>query len=147
MKLLRKSCLAAFVLGAIAVLFGVATDNIALWRPAVVLAAIGLSIGLGALQRVAGYQFTSWIFTCVVVGMCYPSAVLHWGDFDLRHPWLILIAVQMVMFGMGTQMGLRDFAGEVERRERCSGPARKGDRTDRMQIAPSLLEVDCKLAL
>lgn len=114
MKLLRKSCLAAFVLGAIAVLFGVATDNIALWRPAVVLAAIGLSIGLGALQRVAGYQFTSWIFTCVVVGMCYPSAVLHWGDFDLRHPWLILIAVQMVMFGMGTQMGLRDFAGVLK---------------------------------
>ncbi len=28
----------------------------------------------------------------------------------MRNPWLILIVVQLVMFGMGTQMSLRDFA-------------------------------------
>src|SRR5580765_1949696 len=43
--------------------------------------------------------------------MIFPQAFLRWGDFDLRNRWLILVVVQLVMFGMGTQMGLRDFAG------------------------------------
>ncbi|MCW9705268.1 bile acid:sodium symporter family protein [Aliifodinibius sp. 1BSP15-2V2] len=43
--------------------------------------------------------------------MIYPSAFLEWGSFDLRHPWVILIVVQLVMFGMGTQMSVDDFSG------------------------------------
>jgi BASS family bile acid:Na+ symporter len=46
--------------------------------------------------------------------MMYPASFLHWGTFDLRNKWLILFVVQMVMFGMGTQMSLRDFAGIVK---------------------------------
>ena len=30
---------------------------------------------------------------------------------NLREKWLILLVVQTVMFGMGTQMSLKDFAG------------------------------------
>ena len=45
--------------------------------------------------------------------MIYPAQFLQVGNFDLRSPWLILIVVQLVMFGMGTQMSLRDFAGGV----------------------------------
>jgi len=44
-----------------------------------------------------------------VGGMVYPDAFLHWGNFDLRNKWLILIIVQLVMFGMGTQMSIHDF--------------------------------------
>src|SRR5215471_19723224 len=43
--------------------------------------------------------------------MIWPGAFLHWGDFDLRNKWLILVVVQLVMFGMGTQMSLKDFVG------------------------------------
>src|SRR5436190_8926523 len=43
--------------------------------------------------------------------MIFPRPFLRWGDFDLRNKWLILIVVQLVMFGMGTQMSLKDFAG------------------------------------
>ena len=43
--------------------------------------------------------------------MLFPSAFLHWGSFDLRNKWLILVVVQMVMFGMGIQMSLKDFSG------------------------------------
>jgi BASS family bile acid:Na+ symporter len=32
----------------------------------------------------------------------------------LRNKWLILVVVQLVMFGMGTQMSLRDFAGVIQ---------------------------------
>src|SRR5262249_3854183 len=58
-------------------------------------------------------QFTAWILAAVVAAMIYPAAFLKWGDFDLRQPWLILLVVQVVMFGMGTQMSLKDFAGVV----------------------------------
>src|SRR5258708_5502727 len=43
--------------------------------------------------------------------MVFPGAFLKWGNFDLRSPWLILLVVQMVMFGMGTQMRIKDFVG------------------------------------
>jgi len=43
--------------------------------------------------------------------MIYPQAFLKWGNIDLRNKWLILIIVQMVMFGMGIQMSIRDFSG------------------------------------
>jgi BASS family bile acid:Na+ symporter len=58
-----------------------------------------------------GYQFTGWIVVAFTAAMIFPQAFLRWGSFDLRNRWLILIVVQLVMFGMGTQMGLKDFAG------------------------------------
>jgi BASS family bile acid:Na+ symporter len=46
--------------------------------------------------------------------MIYPTAFLKVGDFNLRDRWLLLIIVQLVMFGMGTQMSLKDFAGVIK---------------------------------
>lgn len=79
-----------------------------------VLLVGGLAVGALALRRsprLRGYQFTAWIVAAVAAAMCYPAAFLRWGDLDLRNKWLILGVVQLVMFGMGTQMSLRDFAG------------------------------------
>jgi BASS family bile acid:Na+ symporter len=45
------------------------------------------------------------------MAMIYPAQFLHVGDFDMKNKWVMLIAIQMVMFGMGTQMSLKDFAG------------------------------------
>jgi len=50
----------------------------------------------------------------VTAAMFYPDRFLHAGDIDLRNKWLILVVVQLVMFGMGTQMSLRDFAGVIQ---------------------------------
>jgi len=58
-----------------------------------------------------GYLFTAWIAAAFTAGMIYPQGFLRWGNFDLRNKWVILVVVQLVMFGMGTQMGLKDFAG------------------------------------
>ena len=58
-----------------------------------------------------GYQFTAWIVAVVTAAMIYPAQFLHVGGFDMRNKWVMLIAIQLVMFGMGTQMSLRDFAG------------------------------------
>ncbi len=81
------------------------------WKLFLVGAAALLPVALRFVPRLRGYQFTAWIIAAVAAAMVYPSAFLKWGELDLRAPWLILIVVQIVMFGMGTQMSLKDFAG------------------------------------
>lgn len=76
--------------------------------------AVFFALGLGALPRLEGYQYTAWIVAAVVAGMLFPERCLSIGDFDLRNKWLILIVVQLVMFGMGTQMKLGDFQGVIK---------------------------------
>ncbi|MBC2608077.1 bile acid:sodium symporter family protein [Pelagicoccus albus] len=75
------------------------------------LLAVFFAFGIGAIPVLSGYQYTAWIVTAVVGGMVYPQTFLHVGEFDMRNKWLILVVVQSVMFGMGTQMSLRDFKG------------------------------------
>jgi BASS family bile acid:Na+ symporter len=82
-----------------------------LWQPAAVVLTIALAISLRFIPKLRGYQFTAWIIAAVTAAMFYPASFLKWGDFDLRSKWLILLVVQTVMFGMGTQMSLKDFTG------------------------------------
>jgi len=82
-----------------------------LWKLGVVLGITCVSIGIGALKSLAGYQYTFWIITAVCAGLLFPETFLNIGGVDLRNKWLILIIIQLVMFGMGTQMSLKDFAG------------------------------------
>lgn len=79
--------------------------------PLAVITAVTVAIGIGSVASLKSYQYTAWIIVAIVCGMIYPSAFLQWGDFDLRNKWLILIVVQVVMFGMGTQMSIKDFYG------------------------------------
>lgn len=106
-----KLCLGLATIGLLALLAGLASGSPAVWQPAAVVSAAGLAIGLGGFPALRGYQFTAWILTAVTAAMIYPGAFLKWGDFDLRNKWVILLVVQAVMFGMGTQMSIRDFAG------------------------------------
>lgn len=81
------------------------------WQPVIVALTIALAMGLRFVPRLRGYQFTAWIIAAVTAAMVYPAAFLKWGHLDLRSPWLILVVIQAVMFGMGTQMSLKDFTG------------------------------------
>jgi BASS family bile acid:Na+ symporter len=98
-------------LGLVAVAAGLIAGHEAWWQVGAVAAAAALALGLGGVPALRGYQFTAWIVASVVASMIYPAAFLHWGDFDLRNKWVILLVVQLVMFGMGTQMSLDDFKG------------------------------------
>ena len=111
MKVLQKFCLGVSCISLVALLAGVLLANIAVWQPAAVCFAVSFAIGIGALASLKNYQYTAWIIVAVVTAMIYPNAFLKWGAVDLRNKWLILIIVQMVMFGMGIQMSLRDFSG------------------------------------
>jgi len=84
------------------------------WHATAVIGSAVLAISLRFSQKFHGYQFTAWIVVAVTAAMIYPARFLHVGEFDLRNHWLILVVVQMVMFGMGTQMSLRDFAGVIQ---------------------------------
>jgi len=114
MMALRKTLLAlAGALFAV-VLVGIVIDAPQLWRMAAVAAAVFLAIGLGAVSALRGYQYTAWIVAAVVAAMIFPAAFLRWGNFDLRNKWVVLLVVQLVMFGMGTQMSLKDFVGVMK---------------------------------
>ncbi len=76
-----------------------------------IVLAVTAAIGLRFVPKLRGYQFTAWIVAAVTAAMIHPAAFLRVGDFDLRNKWLVLLIVQTVMFGMGTQMSLRDFVG------------------------------------
>jgi BASS family bile acid:Na+ symporter len=82
-----------------------------IWQPAAIILTVALAISLRFIPRLRGYQFTMWIIAAVTAAMIYPAAFLKWGNLDLRNKWVILLVVQTVMFGMGTQMSLRDFTG------------------------------------
>lgn len=114
MILVRKLCLYLFALGVLGVIAGLLMGNPVIWSPCAVLAAGGLALGLGAVPSLKGYQFTAWIIAAVVAAMIYPATFLSVGGFDLRNKWLMLVVIQMVMFGMGTQMSLNDFGGVVK---------------------------------
>lgn len=111
MRIIRRFCLLAALLALIVFLLGIFRAEAGLWQPAAVVMAVGIAIGLGAVESLKNYQYTAWIIAAVVAGMVYPAAFLKWGDFDLRNKWLILLVVQLVMFGMGIQMSIRDFTG------------------------------------
>ncbi|SMC38365.1 bile acid:sodium symporter family protein [Pedobacter africanus] len=111
MRTIRRFFLLAALLGLIVLLLGIFRNDAHLWQPASVVLAVGAAIGIGAVGPLKNYQYTAWIIAAVVAGMVYPAAFLKWGDFDLRNKWLILVVVQLVMFGMGIQMGIRDFTG------------------------------------
>jgi BASS family bile acid:Na+ symporter len=83
------------------------------WQPVLLALLVAGAVALRLGEKVRGYQFTAWIMVAVTAAMFYPERFLHLGGFDLRNKWLILVVVQLVMFGMGTQMSLKDFAGVI----------------------------------
>lgn len=86
-------------------------DIIWLTKLGLVLGLTCFSFGIGSVKSLSNYQYTFWIVTSVVVGLVYSDKVLNIGGLDLRNKWLILIVIQLVMFGMGTQMSIKDFLG------------------------------------
>src|SRR5215831_15455871 len=86
-------------------------SNPAFWYAAIVFLLVAFAISLRFSKNFRRYQFTAWIIAVVVGAMIYPTQILNLHGFDMRNKWVMLIAIQLVMFGMGTQMSLKDFAG------------------------------------
>jgi bile acid:Na+ symporter, BASS family len=109
MKKVFQIFLIAGLIGLVALLTGVFMQQPLLYKPAAVITAVCTAMGLGAIRSMKGYRYTAWIIAAVVAGMMYPAAFTTAGSIDLRNKWLMLIIIQLVMFGMGIQMKLEDF--------------------------------------
>ena len=109
----RKIALALAAVAAGLLVAALATGRAGLAAGSGLAAAVFAAIGIGAVPALKGYQYTAWIVVAIVAGMLYPDNLLYVGEFDLRNPWLILLIVQLVMFGMGAQMHLDDFKGVI----------------------------------
>jgi BASS family bile acid:Na+ symporter len=107
----RKFCLGFSVVSALFLTIGLFMADPTIWQAAALALSVSFAIGIGALEQLKNYQYTAWIITAVVAGMLFPGAFLKWGSVDLRNKWLILFVVQLVMFGMGIHMSIRDFSG------------------------------------
>lgn len=67
-----------------------------------------LAIGFSGYRALKGYVFAALIFAGVVLSLYWPSYFVLIGDFRLTN--LIVPLIQIIMFGMGTSMSIKDFA-------------------------------------
>ena len=111
MRLVRYCGLVAGAVGLVLAAVGWICTQTTWWQAGIVLATAGGTVAMGLVPALVGFQFTAWIVTAVCVALVYPDRCLRLGNFELTHPWMLLAVIQVVMFGMGTQMSLRDFAG------------------------------------
>lgn len=73
---------------------------------------LSIAFALRYFPVLKGYSFTVMIFAAVSVAMYYPQYFIQVGNFRLSK--LIVPLMQIIMFGMGTGLSIRDFAGVVK---------------------------------
>jgi BASS family bile acid:Na+ symporter len=71
-----------------------------------------LAFGVRGNDISRGFSYTIMIFAAVTISMFYPGLFIKWGQFELQAS--IVPLLQIIMFGMGSQMSFRDFAGVVK---------------------------------
>ncbi len=88
------------------------TGNIAGSGPFFIAFFISLAITVRGFESLKGLSFTIWIFTAVTASMFYPQYFTSVGSFQFKT--LIVPLLQIIMFGMGSQMSLDDFTGVIK---------------------------------
>ena len=103
-----KLSLSIAVVCLIASLFVESESKLGLYFLTSLLIATGVSL-IGTLRR-AAYSF--WIICAVTTALTFPQYFTQVGGFDLKQ--LIIPLLQLIMFGMGTAMSIKDFAGVIQ---------------------------------
>ena len=80
--------------------------------PFLILGFVGLAIGFRGYEKLKGFSYSLWILAAVTVSMYYPKYFISIGSFELKA--LIVPLLQIIMFGMGSQMSLKDFEGVIK---------------------------------
>ena len=75
--------------------------------PAVILLFSLLAIAVGKSRNYSAFAFTLWVAAFVAAAMFYPAAFHTWSGFELST--LMVPLIQIIMFGMGTQLTPGDF--------------------------------------
>ena len=80
------------------------------WQPAALILVTAAAIAMRALPALRTYQFTAWVVVVVVAGMLYPHSFLSVGGVNMQHKWILSGMIQLVMFGMGTQLTIAELS-------------------------------------
>ena len=111
----KKLSLSLLVISAVSFLGAVillSTGLASVGGPLLIAGFIALAFGVRGYPSVKGFSYTIWIFTAVTASMFYPQFFLSVGDFQLK--LLIVPLLQIIMFGMGSQMSFEDFTGVIK---------------------------------
>ncbi len=73
---------------------------------------IALAWGVRGYPALKGFSYTLWIFTAVTASMFFPQYFTSIGKFQLKS--MIVPLLQVIMFGMGSQMSFEDFKGVIK---------------------------------
>lgn len=71
-----------------------------------------LALGFRGNENLKGLSFTVLIFGTVSLAMYNPGYFQQWGNYKLSN--LITPLIQLIMFGMGTSMSIKDFAAVIK---------------------------------
>jgi bile acid:Na+ symporter, BASS family len=100
------------ILGILAIGMLVFGNSLSATGPFVIAALVCLAIGGLGTPKIKQMSFTIWVFAAVAVGMYYPQYFQKIGNFKFTS--LIVPLIQLIMFSMGTEMSLKDFAAVVK---------------------------------
>ena len=87
--------------------------NLPNWQgPFLVLSFLALGLGVRGFQYLKGFSYTIFILAAVAISMYYPEYFLQYGSFELKS--LIVPLLQIIMFGMGSQLSMKDFGSVIQ---------------------------------
>lgn len=93
-------------------LITVLAEQIAPVKPLLIIGFACFALVSNRTERFKGFSYSLWILTAVSASMSYPGIFIGVGDFKFK--LLIVPLLQIIMFGMGSQMSLKDFAGVIK---------------------------------
>ena len=80
--------------------------------PFLALFFVLLALSFKGFDKLKSFSYTVWIFAAVTASMYFPQYFIKLGNFELKT--LIVPLLQIIMFGMGSQMSVNDFAGVIK---------------------------------
>lgn len=93
-----------FIVSLVMIIMG----NIAHAGPPLIAVFCLLAIGFKGYEALKGYVFTTLIFVGIVLAFYYPNYFITIKGYELTN--LIIPLIQIIMFGMGISMSIKDFA-------------------------------------
>ncbi|WP_246343700.1 bile acid:sodium symporter family protein [Adhaeribacter radiodurans] len=107
-----KVALGVAAVALLAALVFIFSGNNAQAGPLFILFFVALGVGFRGFAVTKGFAYTMMIFAAVTTALNFPQYFVEVNGFKFAA--LITPLIQIIMFGMGTEMGLKDFAGVLK---------------------------------
>ncbi len=104
--------LALTIASLIGAIFMFSTERTIQAGPFMVIMFASLAVYVRSNKALKGFSYTLTIFASVTAAMFYPGLFDTWGGFRLTR--LIVPLMQIIMFGMGTTLSIKEFAGVIK---------------------------------